>query len=185
MTTYRNDTLRLSYSYPATYTDASSIVGTALQAGMTHEDTGGKEMSHCLTFPLSAMDGSGKGLGLVLIGRADADCMKKKFTAEQLPEYTQSEVQELTAFGAHPEFGQPMPFTVQGHAADLLRGTFSLPTGQRLHTMVACVLLKPDVVCWQFLASSEERLNIMSAFPVSLEGAQPMPLVPATMLAKP
>lgn len=185
MATYRNDALHLAYSYPSTYTDASALVNTALQVGMGHEEGNAKDLSRCVTVPFSAMQTGASGLGLVLIGHADAACMKRKFTAEQLPELTQSEVGELTAAGAHPEFGQPTPFTTQGHAAELLRGSFALPTGQRLRALVACVLLKPDVVCWQFLGSSEERVNAMTAFPVSLDGAQPQPLVPAGLVAKP
>lgn len=184
MTTYHNDTLHLSYSYPASYTDASSIVGTAIQAGINYEDEAGKNMSHCLTVPFSAMNSSGGVFSFVLLGRADAGCMKKSFTAGQLSEFTKSEVQELTASGAHPEFGQPSPFTTGGHAAELMRGTFALPTGQRLHAMVACVLLKPDVACWQFLSSSDDKLNVMSAFPVSLDGGAAVPLVPAAALGK-
>lgn len=184
MTTYRNETLHVGYSYPTSYTDASGIVGTALQMGLSREDAAGKDASRCVTVPFSVMASSG-GLAVIILGRADAGCMKRTFTAAQLPEYTKSEVGELSLFGARPEFGQPVAFTVQGHAAELLRGAFSLPTGQRLHTLVACVLLKPDVACWQFLSTSEDKLLTMSAFPVSLEGAPPTPLVPAAMLAKP
>ena len=184
MSTYHNDTLHLSYSYPATYTDASSIVTTALQAGLTHEHTDDKDLSRCLTVPFSAMDASGGGLGVVLLGRADAACMKKTLTAEQLPQYTLNEVQELVASGARTQFNQPIAFTTGDHAAELLRGTFELPTGQTLHAMVVCILLKPDVACWQFLGSTDERLNTMSTFPVSLGGGSPLPLVPAEVLAK-
>lgn len=185
MTKYHSDVLHLTYSYPAAFLDASSIVGTAMQASMSHDDGHGKDISHCLTVPFSAMDSSGGSFSMVLLGRADAACLKKTFTAAQLPEFTQNEVQELTASGAHPQFGEPSAFTTGGHAAELMRGTFAMPTGQRLHAMVACVLLKPDVACWQFLGSSDEVLNRMSAFPVSLEGAAPAPLVPSAVLAKP
>lgn len=185
MTTYRNDTLHLSYSYPAGFTDASSLVGTALQAGLDRESEGGKDPSHCLTVPFSAMDSSGGSFAVIVLGRADAACMKKNFTAAQLPDFTQSEVRELSASGARPEFGQPAAFTTGGHPAEFMRGSFALPTGQRMQAMVACVLLKPDVACWQFLGSSAERLNTMSAFPVSLDGALPVPLIPAAVLAKP
>ena len=185
MTIYHNDALHLSYSYPSTYTDASSLVGTALQAGLSHESNGSKDLNHCLSFPLSAMDTSSGGLAVVLLGRADAACMKKTFTAAQLPEFTQDEVQGLMASGARPDFTQPVAFTTEGHAAELLRGSFALPTGQRLQTLVSCVLMKPDVVCWQFLAGSEEKLIQMTSFPVSLDGAPPSRLIPVAMLAKP
>ena len=185
MATYRNDVLHLSYSYPAAFTDASSLVGTALQAGMDHTEGGGKDMAHCLTVPFSAMETNGGGFSVVVLGRSDATCMKKTFTAAQLPEFTQSEATELTASGAKPQFAEPVAFTTGGHAAELMRGTFALPTGQRLHAMVACVLLKPDVACWQFLGSSDEQLNRMSAFPVSFDGGQPVPVVPPTVLGKP
>ena len=178
MATYRSDVLHLSYRYPANYTDASEMVGPAFQASMSHEDTGGKDASRCLTLPFSAMDASG-GLAVVILVRADAGCLKKNFTAAQLPEFAQGEVQGLSASGARTQFGQPVAFSTAGHPAELLRGTFELPTGQMLHAMVACVLLKPDVACWQFLGSSEERLNTMGAFPVSFDGAAAAPLVPA------
>lgn len=182
MLTYRNPALGITYSYPADYTDASGMVGPAMQAGLSHEP-GAKDATRCVTLPFSAMSGAAGKLSVVLIVHADAGCLKKNFTAAELPEFTQGEVQGLAAFGARTQFGKPVAFTAQDHPAELLRGTFELPTGQQLHAMVTCVLLKPDVVCWQFLASSEEGLHTMSAFPVSLAGTQPAPLIPGALLA--
>ena len=184
MTTYHNDTLHLSYSYPAAYTDASSMVGPAFEASLSHGSLGGKDSTRCVTLPFSAMDANAGGLAVVLLVRADAGCLKKNFTPGQLPEFTQGEVQGLVASGARTQFDQPVAFTTGDHAAELLRGTFELPTGQALHAMVVCILLKPDVACWQFLGSSDERLNAMSTFPVSVDGKPPMALVPAEVLAK-
>lgn len=184
MTTYRNDTLHLSYSYPASFTDASAMAGPALEASMSHEAGGGKDLSRCITLPFSAMSSAG-GLSVVLLVRADAGCKKKSYTAAQLPEFTRGEVQGLTASGARTQFGEPIAFTTGGRPAELLKGTFSVPAGQTLQAMATCVLVKPDIVCWQFIASAEESLHTMSAFPVSFEGGTASPLVPAGILAKP
>ncbi len=184
MNTYRNDTLHLAYMYPADYTDASAIAGPALEASMNHEEGSGKDLTRCVTLPFSAMNSS-HGLAVVLLVRADAGCLKKAFTAAQLPEFTRGEVQGLTASGAKTQFGETVAFTTGGHSAEFLRGTFALPTGQTLYAMATCVLLKPDIACWQFIASSEQNLRTMSAFPVSLEGAPASPLVPEALLAKP
>ena len=184
MTTYHNDTLHLSYSYPAAYTDASSMVGPAFEASMSHAPMGGKDEARCITLPFSAMHPDAGGFAVVIMVRADAGCLKKTLTAEKLPEFTQGEVQGLSASGARTQFGQPVAFTAGDHAAELLRGTFELPTGQALHAMVVCVLLKPDIACWQFLGSGDEQLNTMSTFPLSVDGGAPVPLVPAAVLAK-
>ena len=184
MTTYRNEGLHVSYSYPATYTDASAMAGPALEASMNHDEHGGKDLTRCVTLPFSAMS-SANGLAVVLLVRADAGCLKKSFTVAQLPEFTRGEVQGLSASGAKTQFGEPVAFTAGGHPAEFLQGTFSLPTGGALNAMVACVLLKPDVACWQFIASSPENLRTMGAFPVSLDGGAAAPLIPATMIAKP
>ena len=181
MTTYRNEALHLSYTYPSSYTDASSLVGTALQTGLSQEGNS-KDLSRCLTVPFSAMEAGGGGLAVVLLGRADAACMKKNFKAADLPDFTQNEVQGLVASGARTQFGQPLAFTADGRAAELLRGTFELPTGQALHAMVVCILLKPDVACWQFLGSTAEKVSAMAAFPVSVDGAPATPVVPSVLL---
>ncbi len=189
MATYHNEALHLNYSYPANFTDASAVVGPAFQASLnqTQGEAVGKntkDATRCVTLPFSVMN-SGNGLAIVLLVRADAGCMKKTFTAAELPAFTRGEVQGLTASGARTQFGEPIAFTTEGHAAEWLRGSFQLPTGESLQAMVACVLLKPDVVCWQFLASSEVNLRTMGAFPASLDGAAPMPVVPATLFSKP
>jgi hypothetical protein len=185
MSTYHNDALHLSYIYPATYKDASSTVAPAFEATIGQNNVGGKDALRCVTLPFSAMNSAAGQFSLVLLVRADGGCMKKSFTAAQLPEFTRGEVQGLTASGAHTQFGEAVSFTTQGHPAQMIRGTFELPTGQQLHAMVVCVLLKPDAACWQFLASSEQGLTTMGAFPVSLDGAPPSPLLPATLTTKP
>lgn len=184
--TYRNDALHLSYTYPSSYTDASATVGPALEASMTHADSGAKDAMNCVTVPFSAMNNTGGQFALVLLAHADAACMKKKaFSAGDLAEFTHGEIQGLAASGAHTHFDEPVSFQTEGHPAQLLHGIFDLPTGQSLHALVVCMLLKPDVACWQFLASSEEALHSMAAFPVALEGAQPEPLVPPAVFARP
>lgn len=185
MATYHSDTLHLTYNYPSSYKDASSTVGPALEASMTGQDTGAKDVLRCVTLPFSAMDSSGGQFAMVLLVRADAACMKRNLTPAQLPEFTRGEVQGLTASGAHTQFGEPVSFTLQGHAAQLLQGTFELPTSQPMHALVVCTLLKPDIACWQFLSNSEQNLRTMTSFPVTLEGGQPSPLVPADLLSKP
>lgn len=186
MSTYHNDTLHLSYTYPSTYTDASSTVGPALEASVGQGSFGGNNALRCVTLPFSVIDSAGGQFSLVILVRADASCMKKKsFNASELAEFTHGEIQGLTASGAHTQFDQPVSFTSQGHPAQLLHGTFELPTGQMLHALVVCMLLKPDVACWQFLSSSEQGLHTMSAFPVALEGNQPQPLVPPSVYATP
>ena len=170
--------------YPASFLDASSTVGPAFQASISGATGEGSEITRCVTLPFSAMNSS-KGLSVVLLVRADAGCTKKTFTAAQLPEFTHGEVQGLSASGAKPHFGEPVSFTTGNHPAQLLQGSFTLPTGQAMRAMVACVLLKPDIACFQFLGSSDENLRSMSAFPVSFDGGPAQPLVPASMLSKP
>ena len=182
--TYRNDALHLAYTYPATYLDASGTVGPAFQASVANVTGEGADITRCVTLPFSAMSSS-NGLSIVLLVRADAACTKKTFTAAQLPEFTRGEVQGLSASGAKPQFGDPVSFTTGGHQAQLLQGSFTLPTGQAMRAMVTCVLLKPDIACFQFLASSDANLRTMGAFPVSFDGAPAQPLVPATTPLKP
>ena len=184
MATYRSDVLHLSYSYPSDYKDASSTVGPAFAASMNHADTGAPEATRCVTLPFSAMN-TDKGLSILLLVRADAGCAKKTFTASDLPVFTQGEVQGLQASGGHPQFGEPVSFTVGAHPAQMLQGSFTLPTGQAIRAMVTCVLLKPDIACFQFLGSSDENLRTMAAFPVSFDGGPAAPLLPPNVLAKP
>ena len=178
MQTYHSDALHLSYSYPAGYTDASGIVGTAFKASVGESPLVSRDAAHCITLPFSAMSTAGGQLAIVLLVRLDAVCLKRNFTAEQLPEVTAGEVQGLSASGAKPSFGQPVSFVVGGHAAEQLEGTFTLPIGGSMHAMVTCVLLKPDVACWQFLANTEESLRTMRLFPVTFEGGASASLVP-------
>ncbi len=192
MATYRNDALHLNYSYPTSYTDASALVVPAFQATLgkaqaeagAKNDRNAKDATRCVTLPFSVIN-SDNGYAVVLLLRVDAGCLKKTFTAADLPTFTRGEIEGLAASGARTQFSEPTAFTTEGHAAEWLRGSFQLPTGQSLQAMVACVLEKPDVVCWQFLGSSEANLRTMAAFPMSLDGAAPMPVVPATLFAKP
>lgn len=181
---YSNDALHLRYSYPPSFTDASAVVSAAFKASVDESPIGGKDDAHCITLPFSVMSTAG-GLAILLLVRADAACLKRTFTPEQLPEFTQGEVRGLSASGAKPQFGEPVQFTVAGHAAEQLQGSFALPTGDSMHAMVTCVLLKPDVACWQFLGNNEESLRSMSAFPVSFDGGTPVTLVPPTVSRKP
>ncbi len=176
--TYSNDTLHLHYSYPASFSDATALVSAAFKASVEESPVGGKDAAHCLTLPLSVMSTAGGQLSILLLVRADAACFKRTFTPEQLPEFTQGEVRGLSASGAKPQFGEPMTFSVGGHPAEQLQGSFALPTGDAMHAMVTCVLLKPDVVCWQFLGNNEESLRKMSGFPLSLDNGAPVTLVP-------
>ena len=149
---------------------------------MNHAETGAPDATRCITLPFSAIN-TENGLAIVLLVRADAGCAKKNFTVSELPVFTQGEVQGLQASGGHPQFSEPVSFTTGGHPAQMLRGSFTLPTGQALRAMVTCVLLKPDIACFQFLGSSDENLRTMAAFPVSFEGAPAVPLLPASVLS--
>lgn len=183
--TYSNDTLHLHYSYPAAFTDASAVVAAAFKASMDESPGVGKDKAHCITLPFSVMSTAGGQLSILLLVRADAACLKRSFTPDQLPEFTQGEVRGLSASGAKPRFGEPVNFAIAGHAAEQLQGTFALPTGDSMHAMVTCVLLKPDVVCWQFLGNNEESLRAMSAFPISFENGPPVTLIPPPQVKKP
>ena len=176
--TYSNDTLHLHYSYPASFNDATAVVSAAFKASVEDSPVGGKDAAHCITLPFSVMSTAGGQLSILLLVRADAACFKRTFTPEQLPEFTQGEVRGLSASGAKPQFGKPVDFTIGNHPAEQLQGSFALPTGDSMRAMVTCVLLKPDVVCWQFLGNSEESLRKMSSFPLSFDNGAPVTLVP-------
>ncbi len=180
---YSNDALHLRYSYPASFTDASAVVSAAFRASVD-ANAGGKAVADCMTLPFSAMSTAGGQLSIVLLVRADAGCLKRSFTPGQLPEFTQGEVRGLSASGAKPQFGEAVDFTVGGHAAEQMQGSFALPTGDSMHAMVTCVLLKPDVACWQFLGNNEESLRTMSEFPVAFGEGAPVTLVAPSATAK-
>ncbi len=176
--TYSNDTLHLRYSYPASFTDAGVLVSAAFKASVEETPSVGKDAAHCITLPFSVMNTAGGQLSIVLLVRADAACLKRTFTPAQLHEFTQGEVQGLSASGAKPQFSEPVNFTVSGHAAEQMYGSFALPTGDSMRAMVTCVLVKPDVACWQFLGKDEESLRRMSAFPVTFDNGAPATLTP-------
>ena len=183
MKTYRSDVLRLAYSYPSIYNDASATVGPAFEASMSHVDGSAADATRCVTLPFSAMN-TDHGLAVLLLLRSDAGCAKKKYTASELPVFTEGEVQGLSASGGHPQFNAPVSFTTGGHPAQVLQGSFTLPTGQAMRAMVTCVLLQPDIACFQFLGSSDDNLRTMAAFPVSFDGGPAAPLLPASVLAQ-
>lgn len=183
MTKYHSDVLHLSYTYPSTYKDASATVGPAFEASISHADGAAADATRCITVPFSAIN-TASGFSIVLLLRSDASCAKKSYTAADLPVFTQGEVQGLNASGGHPQFGDPVSFTSGGHPAQMLHGSFTLPTGQAMRAMVTCVLLKPDIACFQFLGSSDDNLHTMAAFPVSYDDGPPAPLLPADVLSK-
>ncbi len=185
LSSYRNDVLHLSYRYPSSYTDASAIVGPAFQASLSNDPTATALASKCITLPFSRSNLGNGQVAFVLLIRADAGCLKKKFDAASLPEFTQGEATGLTSSGAKTDFGKPVSFQTGGHPATMLKGSFVLPTGQALNAMIVCVLTQPDVACWQFLSGAPETLSTMAAFPVTFDGAPATPLVPASVLVKP
>lgn len=184
MSTYTNPDLHVTYSYPSAFADASATVRPAMEATLSNTPGASSDIAQCVTLPF-AVKNNAEGLHLVLLVRIDASCSKKPLKASELGELTKGEVQGLSASGARTQFSDPVAFTTAGHPAEMIRGTFTLPTGQPLHALVACVLLKPDAACWQFLASSDQALNEMSSYPASLDGAPAQPLIPANLLPKP
>lgn len=176
MTTTRVDILRLSYAYPATFVDATSMVGPAFEATVG-QDAAAAPIARCLSLPFSRMQPGSKEIGMVLLVRADAACFKRKFNAGSVAELARGEAQGLSAAGAKTNMAAPVNFSVAGRPASLVQGNFTLPTGQTLQSMVVCVLDQPDIACWQFLSNSAAGLSSMSAFPVTFDGAPPAPLV--------
>lgn len=176
METFHSDALRLSYSYPAGFVDASALVGTAMQAGL-----GDSPEAQCIHLPLARM-GAGKGQaasGVVVLARADAGCMKKQFNAKSVQELTEGEVKGLTAAGAKGTFAAPQEYTVAGRPASSVKGSFTLPTGQHMQALVVCVLDQPDIACWQFISPSEQGLAGMAAMPVTFDGSPSASLYPS------
>ncbi len=181
MATYRNDDLHLTYSYPSSYVDASAVVGPAFQASLSDDPTS-VSAARCVTVPFSRMETGTGQVGVLLLIHAEAACLKKKFNAKSLAEFTQGEAQGLAASGAKTTFGQPINFDLATHPAALLQGTFSLPAGQPMQALVVCALDQPDIVCWQFLSTSADHLKTMSTFPVTFDNTPATPLVPANLL---
>lgn len=174
METFHSNELRLSYSYPAGFVDASALVGTAMQAGL-----GDSPEAQCIHLPLARMGAGNTSSGVVVLARADANCMKKQFTAKSVRELTEGEVKGLTAAGAKGTFAAPEEYTVAGRPASAVRGSFTLPTGQHMQAMVVCVLDQPDIACWQFISPSEQGLAGMALFPVTFDGSPAANLSPA------
>jgi hypothetical protein len=181
---YHSDTLHLTYSYPASYTDATAMVGPAMQASLSGDPAAAAQAA-CISIPLSRMDTSNGAMGMVILVRADAACFKKKFNAKSVTEAAQDEVRSIAASGAKTSFGQPVSYTVANHPAALLVGSFALPTGQTMQAMISCVLDQPDIACWQFLATNTDRLRTMSTFPVTFDNNPATPLIPNEVLTKP
>src|SRR5579875_1670682 len=91
LTTYHSDPLKLTYSYPTQFKDATDMVGPAFQASMG-QNAGANDDMRCISLPFSAMDNGGGTMSLVILVRADAGCMKKTFSATQLSQFTKGEV---------------------------------------------------------------------------------------------
>lgn len=179
MSSYRNDTLHLSYSYPKEYVDASSFVGPAFEATMGGNATAAAA-ARCITLPFSRMGSAQDQMSIVLILHADAACLKKKFTAGSVTDLAQGEAKGIAASGAKTSFGQPVNFELASRPASLVQGSFVLPTGQAMQAMVVCVLDQPDIACWQFLSNKPAGISAMSTFPVTFDGSPSTPLVPAS-----
>lgn len=181
MSEYHNDVLRLSYSYPSNYLDATSMVAPAFEASVS-QDPAAATAAKCISLPFSRMAPANAGMGILMLIRADSSCLKKKFTASSVAELAQGEAQGLSAAGAKTNFGKPVTFQVASRPAALLQGSFTLPTGQSMQAMVVCVLDQPDIACWQFLSNTAPALSNMSTFPVTFDGSPATPLVPAAVL---
>lgn len=183
MSSYHNDTLHLSYSYPSRYIDASPLVKPAFEASL-NQNAATAPTAKCISLPFSRM-GSGKDqMGILLIVRADAACLKKKFTAASVTELAEGEAQGIAASGAKVDFGEPVNFQLADRPASMLQGGFTLPTGQTMQARVICVLAQPDIACWQFLSGNTAGIKAMSSFPVTFEGSPAVPLTPPAAASK-
>lgn len=183
MSTFHDDTLHLSYTYPSSFVDASAMVTPALEASVGHDPNAAAE-ARCISLPFSRMASERDKVSMVILLRADASCLKRKFDAKSVTDLTKGEAQGLSAIGAKPSFGPPVSFQVANRPAAVLQGSFTLPTGQAMQAMVVCVLDQPDIACWQFLANNAASLSTMSSLPVTFDGSPATPLVPAAVLGK-
>ena len=177
--TFRDDSLRLSYAYPSSYRDATTMAAIAFQAALSGNATVARD-AKCLALPFSRMGPAGDPFGLILLVHAQAACLGKKFTASSVTELAEGEAQGLAASGAKTTFGPPVSFSLATRPAASVQGTFTLPTGQPMQAMIVCVLDQPDIACWQFLSFSAERLGTMASFPVTFDGSPAAPLAPPT-----
>ena len=177
MTSYRDDALHLSYSYPKNYVDASSVVGPAFQATVGQNATAAP-LVRCISLPFSRMGTADNQMSVLLLLHADAGCLKRKFTANSVTELAEGEAKGISASGAKTSFGQPVNFEIASRPASLVQGSFTLPTGQAMQAMVVCVLDQPDIACWQFLSNTAAGITNMSTFPVTFDGSPASPLAP-------
>lgn len=177
MSSYRDEALRLSYSYPKNFVDATAIVGPAFQATVG-QNPAAAPLVKCISLPFSRMGAGKDQMSLVLLLHADAGCLKKKFNANSVAELAQGEAKGIAASGAKTNFDQPVNFEVASRPASVVRGSFVLPTGQTMQATVVCVLDQPDIACWQFLSNNPAGITTMSAFPVTFDGSPAASLVP-------
>lgn len=175
MQSYHNDALRLDYAYPKTYIDATAIVAPAFEASI-NGNAAVASTAKCITLPFSRMAADGGQANIIILLRAEAACLKKKFNAQSVAELAAGEAQGIAASGAKTNFGKAVNFEIDHHPASRLQGSFTLPTGQTMQSMVVCALDEPDIVCWQFLSSTTAGLATMSGFPVTFAGGQPTSL---------
>ncbi len=176
--TFRSDALHLSYAYPTGFKDATTMAAIAFQVSLSGDPTYGSQ-AKCISLPFARMSPSTQDFGMVILIRADAGCLKKKFNAGSVEEFAKGEAQGLAFVGAKTSFGPPVAFELAARPATLEEGSFTLPTGQNLQAMVVCVLDQPDIACWQFLAASADRLHSLAALPVTFDGSPATPIAPA------
>jgi len=181
---FRSEPLKFSYTLPAGIHAETNIAEQALKEE-TDKATGVKKAAaECVSIPLLAMDET-ENFRMVSVMRMDQTCLGSSTTPSQLGSIaTQVLTESLKRLG-EPQVGTPLDYKLGEHGASLLVGSAkSEKLGVTFHAAISCALVEKDIACWEFLAVDPAVLAQLTAIPVHFDGHDPLPVVPAEIIAK-
>lgn len=183
--TYRDDSLKLSLTFPATMTVAPKQDNAAIVTKETqNKGTVQRAIGECTTLPLNASQ-TDTGLLLLVQVNVSGDCAGITFDATGLPNMVKGTLStSLARIGPGFIVGDPVPYDMSGHSAQLLFGTVPIPNqpSLTLYAAVTCTVVANNYACWEALANTKDDLHRLLQNQITFDGSTSVALVPVALM---
>lgn len=182
-TTFRDNSIHYSFSYPADYKNRS--VSSRRPAGDFPSRAAelSERITDCLAIPVAAVRPTDGGLfDMVMIMDVDLKCANESLSKNGLVLFANGIASKILTQHGTSEVGPVKTFKLAGHDAVYMTESVdesAKKPGRSLGGGLVCTLVENHAVCWQMLSYHPETLQGLLALPVSFDGQPAEPLLPA------
>jgi hypothetical protein len=181
-TTYRDDSVHYSFSYPGDFKNRSVSSRRPAGDSPSHATELSERITDCLAIPVAAVRPTdGRLFDMVMIMDVDLKCANEALSTNGLVLFAKGIASKVLAQHGTAEIGQVRTFKLAGHEAVYLTESVdesAKNVGQSLRGGLVCALVENHAVCWQMLSYRPETLKVLLALPVSFDGQPAESLLP-------